>query len=73
MDKWQDKSEKTKVEKTRYGISIEKFNWACQLYQVERENMREALQWASMYSQAAEEAADMAMIEARKRVWGRKK
>jgi hypothetical protein len=71
IDKWTEKQEKTKVEKTRYGISIEKFNWATNLYQVKQEDLREALQWVSIFSNAAEEAADMIMIENRKKAWGK--
>lgn len=71
IDKWTQKDEKTKVERTKYGISIEKFNWATNLYQVKQEDLRDALQWVSMYSQAAEEAADMVMIENRKKAWGK--
>lgn len=73
MDSWQHKDEKTKVEKKKYGISIEKFNWACQLYQVPQSEMREAFSYASLFAKSAEEAADMIMIENRKRAWGKNK
>lgn len=55
--------------KVEYYVSIEKFNWACDLFNIRKEHYMEALEWVSLFSQKATEAPKMAMREIRKDRW----
>ena len=56
--------------KVEYYVSIEKFNWACSLYNVPKDKYMEALEWASFFSSKATEAPKSAMQELRRDRWG---
>lgn len=56
--------------KIEYYVSIEKFNWACSLFNVPKDKYMEALEWASFFSAKATEAPKSALQELRKERWG---
>lgn len=55
------------LKKTKYSVSIEKFEFACRLFQVHGSNVMEAFDWASLVARAATEAREMAILNQRKR------
>ena len=59
--------DKVKEKKVSYHISIEKFNFACDLFQVKPEDKKEALKWAAIVANAATEAPEVVIREARRR------
>lgn len=54
-----------KKKKKQYGISVEKFQWACQLHLVVPEDQLEALTWCGIAVQAANEAPELEIIKQR--------
>ena len=56
--------------KIEYFVSIEKFNWACSLFNVPKDRYMEALEWASFFSSKATEAPKAALQELRRDRWG---
>lgn len=56
--------------KVEYYVSIEKFNWACSLFDVPKDKYMEALEWASFFSSKATEAPRHALQELRRERWG---
>ena len=70
MDSWEvddpgntDPKNKTKIKK--YGMSIEKFEFATKVHQVKPEDMLEAVSWATVGSKAAEDAKTVARKSSR--------
>lgn len=59
-----------KPKKKNYGISIEKFEWACRLYQIPDEDTMEALQWVGVCVEAANEAPDLELKALRRERFG---
>jgi hypothetical protein len=55
-----------KKKKRQYGLSVEKFNWACQLHMVKQEDQLTALTWCGIAVKAANEAPDLQLIKQRK-------
>lgn len=65
MDSWEvedpgNKDPKNKTKIKRFGMSIEKFNFAAEAYQVRPEDRLEAISWATVGSKAADDAKDVA-------------
>jgi len=51
--------------KKQYGISVEKFDWACRLHQVEGADQLEALTWVGIVVKAANEAPELEILKMR--------
>jgi hypothetical protein len=60
-----------KPKKKNYGISIEKFEWACRLYQIPDEEAMDALSWVGVAVQAANEAPDLELQAMRRERFSR--
>jgi len=71
MGKGRGASRKRGPKKVEYYVSIEKFNWACKLYNVPQPKYMEALEWVSFFSQKATEAPKIAIQEIRKDRWSK--
>ena len=56
--------------KVEYYVSIEKFNWACDLFNVPQTHKMEALEWASFFSSKATDGPKVAIQEIRRDRWG---
>lgn len=65
-DDWEEEDKMTKAKKKKYGVSIEKFRLACDVFVIEKEDLKEALDWVQVFCHAANESQDLATIEARK-------
>lgn len=55
-----------KPKKKNYGISVEKFEWACRLYQIKSENSLTALSWVGTAVQAANDAGEIEIKKMRR-------
>ena len=72
LEKSESVNEKTKVKKVSYSLSIERFNWACDLHNVDNTDRLEALSYCLAAAEAATDAPEMSIREDRKRLWGRR-
>lgn len=71
IEKNEETNSVTKEKTTKYYFSIERFQFACDIHQIAGEDREEAFKWASQVAQWATEAPDIAIIEARRKRWGR--
>lgn len=55
-----------KQKKKNYGISVEKFEWACRLYQIKPDDALTALSWVGTAVQAANDAGEIEIKKLRK-------
>lgn len=55
-----------KPKRKNYGISIEKFEWACRLYQIKTEDALTALSWVGTAVQAANDAGEIELKKLRR-------
>lgn len=55
-----------KAKKKNYGISVEKFEWACRLYQIKPEDALVALSWVGTAVQAANDAGEIELKKQRR-------
>lgn len=55
-----------KAKKKNYGISIEKFEWACRIYQIKPEDALTALSWVGTAVQAANDAGEIELKKLRR-------
>jgi len=65
LDHWTSKKDKHSREEHHYGVSIEKFDLACRLYEVDNRDQREAFEWCSFVATAANDAQQEGLRRAR--------
>lgn len=72
IDSWEEEDKLDKnVKRRKYAPSIEKFNFACELYGVKQEDKLEAMEWVHAAVEAANEAPEMFIRAERRRRFGK--
>ena len=71
IDSWEeeDKIDKS-VKRKKFSLSIEKFSFSCDLFNVKREDRMEAMEWVNVAVEAANEAPELFIREERRKRWG---
>lgn len=71
IEKHDETNQTTKEKTTKYYFSIERFEHTCKVSGIAQEDLAEAEQYAIDVATWATEAPDIAVIEARRKRWGR--
>lgn len=71
LDKYQEEEKFTKKKIDKYSISIEKFQFFAEIFQVRKDDLKEALEWVAKVCDACNGAREVSIKAERRRRWGK--